>query len=98
MAKKTVKTEAPAKAKKAAPAVKAVVVKKVAPAKKADDNDAIRKKAQEIYTARIARGEHGTAESDWHLAEKLVKEGAKKPVKKVAVKNEVVKKPAAKKK
>lgn len=93
MAKKTVKTEAPAKAKKAAPVAKAAVVKKVSPAKKEVDTEAIRKKAEEIYHARIARGEHGTAEGDWHLAEKLIKSGGIAQVKKA-----VAKKPAAKKK
>ena len=44
MAKKTVKTEAPAKPKKAAPAPKAAVVKKVSPAKIVVDTEAIRKK------------------------------------------------------
>jgi len=89
--KKTVKTEAPAKAKK-------VSVKKTAAAKKGVDVEAIRKKAEEVYHARIARGEHGTAEGDWHHAEKLLKVSAKPAAKKPAVKKPVVKKPAAKKK
>ena len=33
----------------------------------------IREKAREIYYERIARGEHGTPESDWHEAEELLK-------------------------
>jgi hypothetical protein len=92
MAKKTVKTEAPAKAKKAAPA------KKPAAAKKVVDTEAIRKKAEEIYHARVARGEHGNAESDWHKAEQLLKGGGKAVVKKAVVKKPVAKKPAPKKK
>jgi hypothetical protein len=91
MAKKTVKPEVPAKAKKPA-AVKAAPVKK-AVSKKDVDQEAIRLKAEEIYHARIARGEHGTAEDDWHNAEKLLKAGGKAPARKVAAK-----KPAAKKK
>jgi len=35
-------------------------------------DEEIRKKAMEIYYERIARGEHGTAESDWLEAEKLL--------------------------
>jgi hypothetical protein len=93
MAKKIVKTEAPAKAKKAAPTPKSTVVKKASPAKKVVDIEAIRIKAEEIYHARIARGEHGSAESDWHQAELFLKSGGK-----VAVKKAVAKKPAAKKK
>jgi hypothetical protein len=33
----------------------------------------IRKKAEEIYYDRIARGEYGTAEDDWHKAERILK-------------------------
>ncbi len=96
MAKKTVKPEAPAKAKK--PAAKAAPAKKAA-VKKDIDHAIISKKAEEIYKARIARGEHATADDDWHLAEKLLKEGGKKaPAKKAAVKKPAAKKPAAKKK
>lgn len=97
MAKKTVKTEVPAKAKKAAPAAKKPVVKKAAPAKKVIDRDAITKKAEEIYRARIARGEHGTADGDWHLAEKLLSAGSAVKAKKVVAKKEPAKKPVAKK-
>jgi hypothetical protein len=96
--KKTVKTEAPVKAKKAAPAVKAAVVKKTSAVKKGVDMEAIRKKAEEVYHARIARGEHGTAEGDWHHAEQLLKAGGKSAVKKPAAKKAVAKKPVAKKK
>jgi len=95
----TKKTEVSAKAKKAAPAAKAAPAvkatvkktpeKKVPATKKTDERELIRMKAEEIYHARVARSEHGTADGDWHLAEKLVKAGAKKAV---------AKKPAAKKK
>ncbi len=98
MAKKIVKTEAPAKAKKATPTAKAPVAKKTASAKIAVDNELVRKKAEEIYRARVARGEHGTADGDWHLAEKLLKEGGKTKVKKEVAKKPAAKKPVAKKK
>lgn len=91
--KKTVKPEVPANAKMAVPAAKAAVVEKTATAKKGVDMEVIRKKAEEIYHARVARGEHGTAESDWHHAERLLKTGGK-----ARVRTAVVKKPAAKKK
>jgi hypothetical protein len=102
MAKKTVKPEVPAKAKKAAPAAKPAVAKKTAAPKNIVDRDAIVKKAEEIYRARVARGESGTADGDWHLAEQLLKGKGKPAVKKEAakkpaVKKEVAKKPAAKK-
>ena len=37
----------------------------------------IRAKAEEIYNARVAKGEHGTPESDWLAAEKALKTGKK---------------------
>lgn len=77
MAKKTEKSKVAPKASKATPAAKATVVKKASSVKKVDDIEAIRKKAEEIYHARVARGEHGNAESDWHQAEKLIKAGKK---------------------
>lgn len=92
MAKKTVKTEVPVKAKKVVPVAKKAAVKKPSAANKVVSIETIRKKAEEIYHARIARGEHGTAEGDWHHAEHLLKVSGKSSFKK-----EVVKKPAAKK-
>ena len=95
----TKKTEVSAKAKKAAPAVKAAPAKKAPAAKKTDIEMLIRMKAEEIYNARVVRGEHGSADDDWHKAEKLVKAGAKKAGAKTAeVKKPVAKKPVAKKK
>ena len=35
------------------------------------------KKAEEIYHERIARGEYGTAQDDWHKAEQLLKGSTK---------------------
>jgi len=95
--KKIVKAAAPAKPKKAAPAAKKAVTKKATSTKSVPDTELIRKKAQEIYHARIARGEHGTADGDWHLAEKLIKEGGKTTAKKVVAKKVVAKKAVAKK-
>jgi hypothetical protein len=48
--------------------------KKVNPPKPAPTEDEIRKKAEEIYHERIARGEYGTAEDDWQKAEKILKD------------------------
>jgi hypothetical protein len=72
MAKRTVKTEAAPKAKKPV-AAKAGTAKKPTTAKAALLEEAIRKKAEEIYHARVAKGEHGSAEDDWHMAEKILK-------------------------
>ncbi len=41
--------------------------------KPAPAEDEIRKKAEEIYRERIARGEYGTAEDDWTKAENILK-------------------------
>jgi len=65
------------KTSKASPAKKAVKPKKTASKKSGPTEEQIRKKAEEIYNDRIARGADGTAEEDWHLAEKLLKAGNK---------------------
>ncbi|KPK82011.1 MAG: hypothetical protein AMS27_14960 [Bacteroides sp. SM23_62_1] len=70
-------TSAASKTKKAAAAGTKAGVKKVTASKTAPTEEQIRRKAEEIYHERIARGEHGTAEDDWHKAEKLLK-GSKK--------------------
>ena len=44
-----------------------------APDKIRPGEDQIREKAIEIYYDRIARGEYGTAETDWYEAEELLK-------------------------
>lgn len=64
-AKETVKktTEKPAAAKTA----------KTTKAKPAITEEDIRKKAEEIYNARMVSGEAGTPESDWMNAEKALK-------------------------
>ena len=70
---KTSKTKAISKPKKTSDAGKEVKIRKVAARKSEPAEDEIRKKAEEIYHQRIARGEHGTALDDWHTAEKLLK-------------------------
>lgn len=40
-------------------------------------HEEIRKKAEEIYHDRIARGADGTSHDDWHLAEKILKAAKK---------------------
>ncbi len=61
------KTKKPA-ATAAAPKKARTTTRKLAPTE-----DEIREKAREIYYERIARGEHGTPESDWHEAESILK-------------------------
>jgi len=64
------KTTAKKATEKKAPAAKATKTTKTKPAITEDD---IRKKAEEIYNARMASGEAGTQESDWLNAEKALK-------------------------
>ena len=71
--------------KKVTPAAEKTTVKKVSvkaaatkttktSTKKAAVSEAdIRAKAEEIYNARVAKGENGTAEGDWIAAEKALK-------------------------
>jgi hypothetical protein len=73
MMKTTTKTKTTSKPKKTSDAVKTVKQKKVASAKYVPTEDEIREKAREIYYERMARGEHGTPESDWSEAEELLK-------------------------
>lgn len=70
---KETKTKAAAKPKKAADTAKPVRKKKAASDKKMPTEDEIREKAREIYYERMARGEHGSPEGDWHEAEELLK-------------------------
>lgn len=78
MATKKTKVEVSAsKTKKTAATVKKTGEKKAAARKSGPTEEQIRKKAEEIYHERIARGEYGTAEDDWHKAETLLK-GTKK--------------------
>jgi hypothetical protein len=70
---KTSKAKTISKPKKSVTTAKTTVKKKAASAKYIPSDDEIREKAREIYYERISRGEHGTAESDWHEAEELLR-------------------------
>jgi hypothetical protein len=70
---KTTKANAVSKPKKTTDAGTALKKKKKTTGKYVVSEDEIREKAMEIYYERIARGEHGTPESDWHEAEELLK-------------------------
>jgi hypothetical protein len=55
-----------------------VVRSKITESKKSiPGEEEIREKAKAIYIERIGRGEHGTPESDWLRAEKLLKDSKK---------------------
>lgn len=69
---KTSKEKTAAKPKKTTAAKKPVKSTKAA-AKSMPTHDEIREKAREIYYERIARGEHGSAESDWREAEDILR-------------------------
>ena len=71
---KTTKEKVISKLKKTSEAGKAVKSRKVTTRKSGPSEDEIREKAREIYYERIARGEHGNAESDWNEAEKLLRD------------------------
>jgi hypothetical protein len=70
---KTTKTKTASTPKKTA--TKATVSKspRTKTVKASPTEDEIREKAKEIYYERIARGEHGTPEDDWHEAEEILK-------------------------
>ena len=70
---KTTKSKAGDDSKKSTDAGKTLKKKKTASVKYVPTEDEIREKAREIYYERIARGEHGTSEDDWHEAEELLK-------------------------
>jgi len=61
------------KTKEAATSAKKTGSRKVTARKYQPTEDEIRRKAEEIYHERIARGEYGTAEDDWHKAETILK-------------------------
>jgi hypothetical protein len=70
---KTTKPKPATDSKKPADAGKIIKKKKAVAGKYIPTEDEIREKAREIYYERIARGEHGTPEGDWHEAEELLK-------------------------
>jgi hypothetical protein len=73
MAKGKVKTQASGKSRKSGPVVKTRKVTRVQAREASPSEEEIRMKAEEIYYERISRGEHGTPESDWHEAERLLR-------------------------
>jgi hypothetical protein len=70
---KTSKAKTISKPKKPSMAGKESKRKKVAADKSIPSEEDIRKKADEIYHQRTARGEYGTALDDWHKAEEFLK-------------------------
>ena len=70
---KTLKAKTISKPKKTSKVSKTVRSKKVTISKSVPNEEEIRKKAEEIYHKRIARGEDGTAIDDWHKAEELLR-------------------------
>lgn len=71
---KTTKAKTISKPKKTtATTGKPLKKKKVTSVKYEPTEDEIREKAREIYYERIARGEHGSPESDWREAEDLLR-------------------------
>jgi len=70
---KTTKSNAVSKPKKTSDAGNAIKKKKITTGKYVVSEEKIREKAMEIYYERIARGEHGTPEGDWHEAEEILK-------------------------
>jgi hypothetical protein len=75
---KTSKAKTVTKPKKTSEAGVPVKRKKVSVSKSLPGEEEIREKAKEIYNERIARGEHGSPESDWLEAEKLLRGPKKK--------------------
>lgn len=74
MAKKTTKGTSTPRTKKTAASERPVKKRKISTSKSEPTEEQIRKKAEEIYHERVARGEYGTAEDDWHTAERLLKD------------------------
>jgi hypothetical protein len=69
---KTPKANEISKPKKSSEGGSAVKSKKVTTSKSVPSDDEIRKKAEEIYHKRIARGESGNALDDWNKAKELL--------------------------
>ncbi len=70
---KTTKEKVVSKTKKTATKSAAPKRTKVTATRTGPSEEQIREKAREIYYERIARGEHGTPENDWHEAEQILK-------------------------
>ncbi|NLM93128.1 MAG: hypothetical protein GX168_09325 [Bacteroidales bacterium] len=65
------------KATKATSERPAAKPKRVTAGKPEPDEEAVRRKAHEIYNERISRGESGTPEEDWYKAQKTLKKSKK---------------------
>ena len=65
-AKKTSPSKTPAKSHRD-------VRRRMVASKTEPTEDEIRLKAQEIFNQRISSGEYGTAQDDWHKAEKILR-------------------------
>jgi|LSQX01.3.fsa_nt_gb hypothetical protein len=65
------------KVKKDTPASANPKPKKVTPSKPEPDEEAVRRKALEIYNERMSRGVSGTPEEDWDKAKKALKKSKK---------------------
>ena len=72
--KKETKTQTTSKGKNPSAATEISKTEKGTTLKSAPSEYEIRAKAQEIYNDRLTRGEHGSAESDWIKAEKLLRD------------------------
>jgi hypothetical protein len=70
---KTTKAKSVSTPRKPPVAIKTTKQKKTSAVKNVPGEEEIREKAREIYYERIARGEHGTPEGDWHEAEELLR-------------------------
>lgn len=70
---KTLKAKVISKPKNTSKTDEALKSRKITTSKYVPSEEEIQKKAREIYYERIARGEHGTAESDWREAEELLR-------------------------
>jgi hypothetical protein len=70
---KTTKAKSVSTPRKSPVAIKTTKQKKTSAVKNVPGEEEIREKAREIYYERIARGEHGTPEGDWHEAEELLR-------------------------
>jgi len=77
MNNKTSKAMAIKNPKKTPEKREAVKSKEVTTSKSEPGEEEIREKAKEIYYERIAHGRHGTPESDWLEAEKLLRSSKK---------------------
>ncbi|MGC9471889.1 MAG: hypothetical protein ACP5D1_10120 [Bacteroidales bacterium] len=73
MATKRVSKTTGREAKKSPTAKKTGQQPRAVARKPAPTEEEIRRKAEEIYHDRVAKGIYGTAEDDWHQAEKQLK-------------------------